>query len=86
MSLDSNGAHDETRHLDGRAYEAAETITPRIRPATAEGLAASFGEAQQRYARWGVTSIHLMNNDKSLEVTLAGLALANPLQKWTVYS
>lgn len=77
---------DETGHLDGRAYEAAETITPRIRPATAEGLATSFGEAQQRYARWGVTSIHLMNNDKSLEVTLAGLAIAKPLQKWTVYS
>jgi predicted amidohydrolase YtcJ len=71
---------DETGHLDGRAYEAAETITPRIR------LATSFGEAQQRYARWGVTSIHLMNNDKSLEVTLAGLAIAKPLQKWTVYS
>ena len=77
---------DETGHLDGRAYEAAETITPRIRPATAERLATSFGEAQQRYARWGVTSIHLMNNDKSLEVTLAGLAIAKPLQKWTVYS
>jgi predicted amidohydrolase YtcJ len=77
---------DEAGHLDGRAYEAAETITPRIRPASADGLAASFGEAQQRYARWGVTSIHLMNNDKSLEVTLAGLALAKPRQKWTVYS
>ena len=77
---------DETGHLDGRAYEAAETITPRILPATAARLATSFGEAQQRYARWGVTSIHLMNNDKSLEVTLAGLAIAKPLQKWTVYS
>ena len=49
-------------------------------------LATLFGEAQQRYARWGVTSIHLMNNDKSLEVTLAGLAIAKPLQRWTVYS
>jgi len=27
-----------------------------------------------------------MNNDKSLEVTLAGLVLAKPAQKWTVYS
>ena len=27
-----------------------------------------------------------MNNDKTLEVTLAGLATAKPLQKWTVYS
>src|SRR5882757_529341 len=59
---------------------------PRIQPATAERLASLFGEAQQRYARWGVTSIHLMNNDKSLEVTLAGLAIAKPLQRWTVYS
>jgi len=77
---------DENGRLDGRAYEAAETITPRIRPPTPERLAAAFGEAQQRYARWGVTSIHLMNNDKSLEVTLAGLVLAKPAQKWTVYS
>ena len=77
---------DEVGDLDGRAYEAAETITPRIRPATADSLAISLGEAQQRYARWGVTSIHLMNNDKSLEVTLSALAIAKPLQKWTVYS
>ena len=77
---------DENGRLDGRAYEAAETITPRIRPLTPEYLATAFGAAQQRYARWGVTSIHLMNNDKSLEVTLAGLAAAKPAQKWTVYS
>ena len=77
---------DENGRLDGRAYEAAETITPRIRPPTPEYLATAFGAAQQRYARWGVTSIHLMNNDKSLEVTLAGLATAKPAQKWTVYS
>ena len=77
---------DESGRLDGRAYEAAETITSRIRPATVEALAATFGEAQKRYARWGITSIHLMNNDKSLEVTLAGLAAAKPQQKWTVYS
>lgn len=77
---------DENGRLDGRAYEAAETITPRIRPLTAEYLATAFDAAQQRYARWGVTSIHLMNNDKSLEVTLAGLARAKPAQKWTVYS
>ena len=77
---------DENGRLDGRAYEAAETITARIRPGTTEYLATAFGTAQQRYARWGVTSIHLMNNDKSLEVTLAGLAAAKPAQKWTVYS
>ncbi len=77
---------DENGRLDGRAYEAAETITARIRPLTPGYLATVFGAAQQRYARWGVTSIHLMNNDKSLEVTLAGLASAKPAQKWTVYS
>lgn len=77
---------DENGRLDGRAYEAAETITPRIRPLTPEYLATVFGAAQQRYARWGVTSIHLMNNDKSLDATLAGLAAAKPAQKWTVYS
>jgi len=77
---------DENGHLDGRAYEAAETITPRVRPLTPEYLATTFVAAQQRYARWGVTSIHLMNNDKSLNVTLAGLAAAKPAQKWTVYS
>ena len=76
---------DESGHLDGGGYE-AETIMPRIQPANPERLATLFGEAQQRYARWGVTSIHLMNNDKSLETTLAGLAIAKPLQKWTVYS
>ena len=79
------GAATKAGRLDGRGYE-AETIMPRIQPATAERLAILFGEAQQRYARWGVTSIHLMNNDKSLEATLAGLAIAKPLQKWTVYS
>jgi predicted amidohydrolase YtcJ len=76
---------DESGRLDGRAYEAAETITP-IRPPTVERLAAAFDEAQKRYARWGVTSIHLMNNDKTAEMTLAALAAAKPLQKWTVYS
>src|SRR5258705_11588735 len=35
---------DETRHLDRRAYEAAETIPARIRHATPERLATSFGE------------------------------------------
>jgi predicted amidohydrolase YtcJ len=76
---------DESGRLDGEGYE-AETIMPRIQPANPERLGTLFGEAQQRYARWGVTSIHLMNNDKSLETTLAGLAIAKPLQKWTVYS
>ena len=77
---------DAKGRLDGRAYEGAEVIGPRIRPATPERLAQAFGEAQQRYARWGVTSIHLMNSDKSLQATLAGLTLAAPMQKWTVYS
>ena len=33
---------DENGRLDGRAYEAAETITPRIRPLTPEYLATVF--------------------------------------------
>jgi predicted amidohydrolase YtcJ len=33
-----------------------------------------------------VTSIHLMNSDKSVQMTLAGLARVKPAQKWTVYS
>ncbi|MFT3818397.1 MAG: amidohydrolase family protein [Rubrivivax sp.] len=78
---------DARGRLDGRAYEAAETIGPRIRPATPEFLAQAFAEAQERYARWGVTSIHLMNSDKSVSTTLAGLARLQPVkQKWTVYS
>jgi predicted amidohydrolase YtcJ len=77
---------DESGRLDGRAYEAAETIPSLIHPATAKDLAAVFDEAQKRYARWGVTSIHLMNNGKSPGVTLAGIAEARPLQKWTIYS
>ncbi|WP_084801709.1 amidohydrolase [Bradyrhizobium sp. Ec3.3] len=76
---------DESGRLDGGGYE-AETIMRRIQPANPERLAALLGEAQQRYARWGVTSIHLMNDNKSLEVTLGGLAIAKPLQKWTIYS
>ena len=49
-------------------------------------MAIPFREAAQRYARWGVTSIHLMNSGKSLAVTIDTLALANTPQKWTVYS
>lgn len=77
---------DEAGRLDSRAYEAAETIGPRIRPATPERLAQAYSEAATRYARWGVTTIHLMNSDKSLDATLAGLALAKTGLKWTVYN
>ena len=42
---------DESGRLDGRAYEAAETITPRIRPLTPDYLATAFSAAQQRYAQ-----------------------------------
>jgi len=77
---------DAHGRLDGRAYEAAEMIGPHIRSATPEFLAQAFGEAEQRYTRWGVTSIHLMNSDKSVPMTLAGLARLQPTLHWTVYS
>jgi len=50
------------------------------------GHTAIVNSAAQRYARWGVTSIHQMNSGHSLEVTVATLALANTPQKWTIYS
>lgn len=77
---------DANGRLDGRAYEAAETVNPSVRPPDARMLAEAYVEASRRYARWGVTSIHLMNNDKSLQVAIAGLALASTGQKWTIYS
>ena len=77
---------DAKGRLDGRAYEAAETVNSRVRPPDAATLAAAYAEASRRYARWGVTSIHVMNNDKSLQVALAGLAQARTGQKWTIYS
>ena len=49
-------------------------------------LALQFREAAQRYARWGVTSIHLMNSGKSLPLTIDTLTLAKTPQKWTIYS
>ena len=77
---------DANGRLDGGVYESAQTITARVSPPEPGRLAAAFGEAAKRYARWGVTSIHLMNNDKSLQLTLDGLAIAKTGQKWTIYS
>ena len=79
---------DANGRLDGRADE--RPIRGSGEPCdacrTRPGLPLHFREAAQRYARWGVTSIHLMNSGKSLDVTLDTLALANTPQKWTVYS
>lgn len=73
--------------LNGRAYETAEWIGwDRAAPPDAQRLAAAFGEAATAYARWGVTSIHLVNNAKSLELTRAALGLLATRQKWTVYA
>jgi predicted amidohydrolase YtcJ len=78
---------DATGRLDGRADEGASPIPEsRAVPPEPTRLAAHFVAAAQRYARWGVTSIHLMNSGKSLGVTLDTLALAKTPQKWTVYS
>lgn len=78
---------DAGGRLDGRAYESAEGMGWKlvVAPNPAQ-LANQFREAAQRYARWGVTSIHLMNSGRSLEVTLDTLAIAGTPQKWTVYS
>jgi predicted amidohydrolase YtcJ len=78
---------DASGRLNGRAYEAAEWVGwERIAPPDPARLAAVFQEAAQRYARWGVTSIHLINNGKSLQLTVDALAQLGIRQKWTVYS
>ncbi|MDM0022360.1 amidohydrolase [Variovorax saccharolyticus] len=87
---DPIGGHwrrDAAGRLNGRADEGASPV-PEIgaTPNDPAKLAPSFQAAAQRYARWGVTSIHLMNSGKTLEVTLDTLAKAETPQKWTVYS
>jgi len=78
---------DANGRLDGRADEGASPIPEsRAMPPEPARLAVHFRAAAQRYARWGVTSVHLMNSGKSLEVTLDTLALAGTPQKWTIYS
>lgn len=78
---------DAAGRLDGRAHETAEWWGwERAAPPDARRLAAEFDGASQRYARWGVTSIHLINNAKSLELTRDALRLLPPRQKWTVYA
>lgn len=78
---------DADGRLNGRADEGASPVPEtRATPSDPAKLALTFRAAAQRYARWGVTSIHLMNSGKSLEVTLDTLANANTPQKWTVYS
>lgn len=77
---------DADGRLDGGVYEHAQTLNALIRPQSAALLATVFAEAAGRYARWGVTSIHVMNNDKSLSATVQGLALSGSAQKWTIYS
>ena len=77
---------DANGRLDGHAHQGAEDLEARASPPDAAQLAIEFREAAQRYARWGVTSIHLMNSGRSLEVALDALARAKTAQKWTVYS
>lgn len=75
---------DANGRFDGGIYGGAQqSISIRAPPPV---LAKAFGDAAQRYARWGVTSIHMMNSDKTLQGTLDGLAMAKTGQKWTVYS
>jgi predicted amidohydrolase YtcJ len=78
---------DDHGHLDGAAYETAQHMGwSRVAPVVPQRLAQVLGDAASRYARWGVTSIHLMNNGKTLEDTARALSLLDPRQKWTVYS
>lgn len=75
---------DDNGRFNGGIYGGAQqSISTRAPPHV---LAKAFGDAAQRYARWGVTSIHLMNSDKTLQATLDGLAMAKTGQKWTIYS
>jgi predicted amidohydrolase YtcJ len=85
--LGGQWGRDASGRLDGRADEGASSIPEtRATPPEPANLAVPFRDAGQRYARWGVTSIHLMNSGKSLQLTLDTLALANTPQKWTIYS
>lgn len=78
---------DASGRLNGRAYEGAENVGwERVAPLDPERLAAVFREASERYARWGVTSIHLVNNAKTATLTTAALARLPPGLKWTVYA
>jgi predicted amidohydrolase YtcJ len=77
---------DANGRLDGRAYEAAEDIEQRAAPPTPARLSEELAAASQRYARWGVTSIHLMNSGSPLDVTIEALRRAKPIQRWTVYA
>jgi len=77
---------DASGRLDGHAHQGAEDLEPRAVPPDPVQLAGDFRDAGRRYARWGVTSIHLMNSGRSLEVAIDALDMAQTPQKWTVYS
>jgi predicted amidohydrolase YtcJ len=77
---------DAQGRLDGRAYQAAEHLEVRAVPPAAAWLAEEFAAASRRYARWGVTSIHLMNSSGPLDVTIDALTRARPGPRWTVYA
>ena len=77
---------DASGRLNGRAYESAENVEFRVNPADPARLAPDLSAAADRYARWGVTSIHLMNSGRSVDVAVAALGMAKTPQKWTVYS
>ncbi|WP_280154217.1 amidohydrolase family protein [Piscinibacter sp. XHJ-5] len=78
---------DAAGRLDGRAFEAAENLGwERVAPPDAGRLASVFGEATDRYVRWGVTSVHLINNAKTAALTTTALARLPQGLKWTVYA
>ncbi len=78
---------DANGRLDGRAFESAVRAGwERVAPPDPARAVPIFRAAAERYARWGVTSIHLMNDGKTLAYTAEVLSRLQPRQKWTVYS
>ena len=78
---------DDKGRLDGRAFESAvRTGWERVAPPSPDRGEPIFRAAADRYARWGVTSIHLMNDGKTLDYTAEVLGRLVHRQKWTVYS
>ncbi len=78
---------DAKGRLDGRAFESAvKTGWERVAPPNPNLAEPIFRAAAQRYAEWGVTSIHLMNDGKSLDFTAQVIGRLQHRQKWTVYS
>jgi predicted amidohydrolase YtcJ len=76
---------DPDGRLDGRAHESAEEIVAQARAMDVPALAQDLKQASEQYLRWGVTSIHLMNSEKTVAQTLQALGRADTRIRWIVY-